>query len=522
MAYSMARSGGRQAIFGEVADNLELRQGSRYDGNMSDSLLDTSLEGLPVFLTGIKGTGMSALAELLAKRGATVSGSDTSEKFYTDEVLKRFHIPYIEQFSADNLPEGTRLVVYSAAYNPNENPELVRARELGIPVLAYTDALGLLSRLSDSSGIAGVHGKTTTTALVGTILKSLRFPASVLAGSAVSTFGDSSTLVQGEKYFVAETCEYRRNFLAFHPTRIVITSVEPDHLDYFHDFEDILQAFVSYGELLPRGGELVYCADDGGAREVARRLLASRPDVHPVPYGESCEGAFQIVEIATEPGRSRFRLAGFSREFSVRIPGRHTVLNAAAAIALAVLLVEKERGAVTSEDLAAISTGVESFAGSRRRSEIVGEEHGILFMDDYGHHPTAIRTTLEGLRQFYPNRRLIVDFMSHTYSRTEALLEEFAGAFGAADLVILHKIYASAREKSGRVSGEDLFRRTAALHPNVRYFDEVMEAFDFCRGELKEGDLFITMGAGNNWVLVRALRDAFAGGNGFGARGGPA
>ena len=480
---------------------------------MPDSPLYTSLEGLPVFLTGIKGTGMSALAELLAKRGALVSGSDTSEKFYTDEVLKRYHIPFAERFAADNIPDGTRLVVYSAAYNPDENPELLRARELGIPVLVYTDALGLLSQLADSSGISGVHGKTTTTALVGTILKSLRFPASVLVGSAVSTFEDSSTLVQGEKYFVAETCEYRRHFLSFHPTRIVVTSVEPDHLDYFRDYEDILDAFVAYGERLPRGGELVYCADDRGACEVARRLLERRPDVHAVPYGTEAEGVFRITDIVTEPGHSRFRLAGFSRDFALRIPGRHTVLDAVAAIALAVLLVEKERGAVTAADVDAIAAGVEAFAGSRRRCEIVGETRGVLFMDDYAHHPTAIRTTLEGLRGFYPGRRLVVDFMSHTYSRTEALLEELSESFGAADMVILHKIYASAREKSGHVTGEDLFRRTAAHHASVHYFNEVMDAFDFCRDALTSGDLFLTMGAGNNWVLGRALHDALAGNN---------
>ncbi len=483
-------------------------------GPMSDSPMSGSLAGVPVYMTGIKGSGMAALAELLTKRGAVVSGSDVSEKFYTDEILRRYHIPFVERFAAENVPAHARVVIHSAAYNPEENPELLRARELGIPVLVYTEALGLLSKLADSSGISGVNGKTTTTAMAGAILKALRFPVSVLAGSAVSSFEDSSTLVLGEKYFVAETCEYRRHFLSFHPSRIVVTNVERDHLDYFKDLEDIYDAFVEYAGRLPRGGELIYCVDDPGAREVARRALEARPDLSAVPYGRSADGAFRIVEEGIEPGMSFFRLAGISPAFKLRVPGRHNVLNAVAAIALAVHLAEKERGAVTADDMAGIAAGVEAFAGSRRRSEIIGEAGGVLFFDDYGHHPTAIRSTLSGLREFYPGRRIVVDFMSHTYSRTGALIGEFASSFSDADVVILHKIYASARERSGSVSGEDLFRLTAERHPDVRYVEEPMDAFELCRSLLRPGDLFITMGAGNNWPLAHALHAAYAAGEG--------
>ncbi len=450
---------------------------------------------------------MAALAELLHNRGARLTGSDVPEKFYTDAILMRLGIPYAEEFAAEHVNEAVNLVIHSAAYDRSSNPELVRAQELGIPILSYPEALGMLSRLSDSSGIAGVHGKTTTTAIVGSLLMRLGLPASVLVGSAVSSFGDASTVVLGSKYFVAETCEYRRHFLNFDPSRVLLTSVEADHLDYFRDAADVQSAFESYVEKIHPGGALIYCADDEGASRVAEALSRKRNDVQLIPYGTRAEGRFAVTSVEELEGRSRFRLAGWAqRTLEVKIPGRHVVLDAAGGVALCVQLIEAEKGSAPSpEDWAAMAEGLAGFAGSRRRSEIVGEVGGVLLMDDYGHHPTAIRTTIEGLRSFYPRRRIIVDFMSHTYSRTKALLGEFAACFESADVVILHKIYASARERSGTISGRDLYDATAKHHRNVHYFEEVDEALPFCRELLEPGDLFITMGAGNNWTLSHSL-----------------
>lgn len=474
---------------------------------MSDIIVNSSLQGVFIHLTGIKGTGMAALAELLHNRGARLTGSDVPEKFYTDAILMRLGIPFTEEFAAENIDPAVRLVIHSAAYDRSSNPELIRAKELGIPILSYPKALGMLSRLSDSSGIAGVHGKTTTTAIVGSLLMRVGLPVSVLVGSAVSSFGDASTVVLGTKYFVAETCEYRRHFLNFDPTRILLTSVEADHLDYFRDAADIQSAFESYVERIHPGGALVYCADDGGASRVADALSRRRSDVESIPYGTEAEGRFAVTSVEELEGRSRFRLAGWpDRRLELKVPGRHLVLDAAGAVALCVLLIEAEKGSAPEPaDWDAIAEGLVSFAGSRRRSEIVGEAGGVLLMDDYGHHPTAIRTTIEGLRSFYPRRRIIVDFMSHTYSRTKALLSDFAACFEGADVVILHKIYASARERSGDISGRDLYDATRQRHPNVHYFEEVDDALPFCRDLLEPGDLFITMGAGNNWTLSHAL-----------------
>ncbi len=468
--------------------------------------LPGSLLDFRVHMVGIKGTGMAALAEILTARGARVSGSDTAEKFYTDEVLRRLWIPFAEGFREDNLPPDTQLVIHSAAYRKDENPELISAVRRGVPLVIYPEALGLLSSRCDSSGISGVHGKSTTTAMCGAIIKEWGLPATVLVGAEVPAFGGRSTIVQGDRFLVAETCEYRRHFLNFRPSRIVITSVEPDHLDYFRDLEDMLSAFEAYGLLLPQGGTLIYCHDDAGAREAAARIGSRRSDVVMAPYGRTAPGPLRITREESGEGRSSFSLAGMQARFTLKVPGAHNVLNAAAAVGLCARLWAGARGEGTQPDLDGVSRALAGFTGSRRRSEIVGEVDGILVMDDYGHHPTAIHKTLEGLRSFFPGRRLMVDFMSHTYSRTQALLREFGTCFASADLVILHRIYASAREKNeAGISGRDLFNEVSRHHPRAEYFEEPLDAMPFLASELKRGDIFITMGAGDNWKLGREL-----------------
>lgn len=480
---------------------------------MASRDLPDQLSGSKLHLVGIKGTGMCALAELLHRSGARVTGSDTADRFYTDAILAELGIPYAEGFAAENLPPDADLVVHSAAYGPESNPELSRALELGLPVLKYTEALGSYSRRFDSSGIAGVHGKTTTTALAGTLLRAVGLPAQVLAGSAVGDFGGRSTLCLGDRYFVAETCEYRRHFLAFSARRIVLTSVESDHQDYYPTYESIRDAFLEYLLTLPPGGELIYCADDPGAAEAAALLRKRRSDVLFVPYGLSARGPFRILELRSGEERTVMALEGFPGELRLRVPGRHTALNAAAALALTSSLLREEKGdgAWTPDLTESVRGALEAFRGSRRRSEIIGEAAGILVMDDYGHHPTAIRTTLEGLRSFYPRRRLVVSFMSHTYTRTAALLEDFADSLGGADLLILHRIYGSARESySGGVTGRSIYDRASALRGSaaeLRYYEEPLEALEPLLAELRPGDLFLTLGAGDNWKLGAALLD---------------
>jgi UDP-N-acetylmuramate--alanine ligase len=469
-------------------------------------------KGKRVYCIGIKGTGVCAMAELLHNSGLRVSGSDTAEVFYTDAILRELGIPYYESFEPGHIPAGTDLVIHSAAYTFETNPEMAEARRRGLPVLRYSDALGAYSAGFDSSGIAGVHGKTTVTAMTGALIRGTGLPGRVLAGSAVGSFGGRSTLSLGDSYFVAETCEYRRHFLAFHPRRIVLTSVESDHQDFFPSYESIRDAFLEYVRLLPAGGELIYCAGDPGAVETAEILRGERRDPVFIPYGFGAPGPFGIEDFRVSGGRILMRLRGFPGELRLRIPGRHSALNAAAALALVSSLVEREYGGWNEERREGARRALEEFSGSRRRSEILGEAGGILFMDDYGHHPTAIETTLAGLKEFYPGRRLVVSFMSHTYTRTASLLDRFAAAFGRADVLVLHKIYASAREQyRGGVTGRTLFEKIKARKDETYYAEEPLEALEMLKGILRGGDLFLTLGAGDNWKLGGALLEYYRG-----------
>ena len=491
---------------------------------MSETRLPASLRGFRIHLVGAKGTGMAALAEILAAGGAALSGSDVADHFYTDEILADIGVAMAEGFDPAHLGAGVDLVIHSAAYARDRNPELLEAARRGIPILVYPEALGELSRRFDSSGIAGVHGKTTTTALAGSLVAALGLPATVLAGSAVSSFGGRSTKILGDRYFVAETCEYRRHFLHFSPRRVILTSVEPDHQDYYPAYGDILAAFVEYGRLLPSGGELIYCADDPGAVEAAGAISSGRPDIVLVPYGEKAQGRYRLLSYVTGEGRAVFRLAGLPGDFELRVPGRHLALDASAALALAISLLGAERAGPAAspagasagyepspEELAALRGALASFSGSKRRSEILGEAGGVLFMDDYGHHPTALRETIRGIKAFWPGRRLVVDFMSHTYSRTKALFGDFVESLDGADSLVLHKIYASAREEPDpALSGRSLYeaaraRRLASGAGPTAYYEEPLDALEPLAASLRPGDLFLTMGAGDNWKLGLAL-----------------
>lgn len=457
-------------------------------------------------MVGIKGTGMAAFAEILSGAGAVLTGSDVPEQFYTDEILKKLNIVPFTSFEASHITGDLDYVIHSSAYKKEENPELLEAKKLGIPVLLYTEALGAYSRNSFSCAVSGVHGKTSTTGLAGTVLKSLGIPFSVLAGSRINSFNDSCTLTCGHKYFVAETCEYQKHFLSFHPEKIILTSVESDHQDFYPNYESILSAFMQFIELLPDMGEVIYCADDPGASETVKLIYTSRPDLVYTPYGEKATGEFKIKIQGIENERQVFTLEGFPGPFKLRVPGRHNIKNAAAAIALAVSLVQKEKGQVTLEDIGRIRMGLEAFTGAKRRCEILGEAGGVLFMDDYGHHPTAIKTTLAGLREFYPERRLIVDFMSHTYSRTAALLDEFASSFDDADILVLHPIYGSAREVyTGGVNGYTLYEKCAGRYKNVFYAETFQEGEEIIQNNLSPGDLVLTLGAGDNWKVGKNL-----------------
>lgn len=493
---------------------------------MSELKLPESIKGVHIHFVGIKGTGMAALVEILHRRGAVITGSDVSERFYTDEIIEKLGLKALP-FSKKNITDKVQYVVYSSAYKLDKNPDLIAASEKNIPCLLYTQALGSYSERSYSAGICGVHGKTSTTGLTGTILKELDLPAQVLAGSVINSFGNNCTYTSPDcdtaerTYFVAETCEYQRHFMSFCPQKIILTSVEPDHQDYYPTYEDIRNAFVDYICKLPENGQLIYCADDKGAVETAEIARHKRPDIQLIPYGENAAGDYHLEFGKVEDEKNKFKINLFKDcELYLSVPGKHEVLDAVAATAMACELLTTD-GKNPSDYMENIKKGLAAFSGGKRRSEIIGKAFtndgtSVVIIDDYGHHPTAVQTTLNGFRDFYKGRKIIVDFMSHTYSRTQALLKEFASSFGAADMVILHKIYSSARENPAdfEITGNTLFEETKKHHSCVNYFSEILDAKNFVLSELNnsldkskypDGFLFVTMGAGNNWILGQEI-----------------
>jgi len=479
-------------------------------------LWSESLEGLPIHLVGAKGTGVSALAELLVRSGARVVGSDIDEEFYTDAILAQIGV-VVRPFHAESLDADTALLIRSAAYDES-NPVVFEAMRRDLPILSYPEALGALSRRYDSSAVAGVHGKTTTTAIAGTLLKALKLPATVLVGSAVSSFDNRSTWNGGERFFVAETCEYRRHFLLFHPRRIVLTSIESDHQDYYPDLDSIIGSFTDFLLTLPPGGELIYCADDSGAIRAVELVSRERSDIVLTPYGRKADGPWGLVFGSPSAGENRFRVRAIDADFHLALPGRHLALDAVAALALTASLIREMKsdseGSPNEMNAELAAATLAGFRGSRRRSETMGNAKGVLVMDDYAHHPTAISATLRGIREFYPDRRLVVDFMPHTYSRTAKLFQEFTHCFADAEVLLLHPIYASAREIDHRdISGRRLFEHIRQRRPSklTLYYETMDDAAAALMNTLRPGDLFLTLGAGNNRSLgIRMLRELAA------------
>ena len=470
---------------------------------MTMQLRSGLLKGVRLYMVGIKGTGMAALAELFAGAGAEISGSDLSEEFYTDAILRKNAIPCHQGFDAANLPENPDLVIYSSAYDPATHPELLKARSLGYKSLNYSTALAQYAHSLPFAAVAGVHGKTSTTSMLALLVKKLGLNGQVLAGSALSNLGGSSTYNGGNDFFVAETCEYRRHFLKFSPHYLLITNVEADHLDYFKDEDDIRSAFEELLGQLPHDGTLLYCFDDPGARRVA----ANRPEIRQISYGFNASGDYGISAQGIKDGFQHFTLKGFNISFKLPYPGTHSLLNATAALAL-LACISGHLGDKGFHQQMAVALA--HYSGASRRTEYVADIHGIKIIDDYAHHPTAIQTTLAGYRSFFPERRLVVDFMSHTYSRTFALLKDFASCFHHADILILNDIYASAREDNNEgITGETLYNEARKVHPCVHYIPNFEEAASFARATLAKNDIFVTMGAGDNWKIGRRVVELF-------------
>ena len=457
-----------------------------------------------IFMVGIKGTGMSALAEILVSLGATIEGSDTHEKFYTDELLRTLRIPVYSLDDMNAVQQPYDFVIHSAAYDPYDHKQLYHFRTRSIPLFTYPQILGDISQHTFSVAVAGVHGKTTISGMSATIIQQLSLNGMCIVGSQINSLSNRGTYMNGTKFLIAETCEYRRHFLHFHPNIALVSNIELDHQDYYRDYTDIFSAFCELAQQIRPDGALIYCCDDKGASMLARELGMMRSDVRLIPYGESSKEDFRIANRQTMKSGMRFSVSKWDNVFEIPLPGTHMVLNATAALAVTDTLHAMLYN--TALDVQAAEQAISYYSGAKRRMEIVGAVGGITIIDDYAHHPTAIKATLSALRQSHKYRRIIVDFMSHTYSRTLSLLDEFASSFSDADIVIAHRVYPSAREQTTtKISGKRLAEAIRGNHPHVHYCPYPLQATQFCAELLVSGDLFITLGAGDNWKLGRAV-----------------
>jgi UDP-N-acetylmuramate--alanine ligase len=436
---------------------------------------------------GIGGIGMSGIAEILLNLGMKVSGSDLRRGPVTDR-LARMGATIYEGHQASNVAGATVVVASSAV--PATNPEVVEAHDRKIPVIQRAEMLAELMRLKYSIAIAGMHGKTTTTSMVASVLAAGGLDPTVVVGGRVDSLGSNAKL-GSSRYMVVEADESDRSFLKLSPILAVVTNLDREHMDCYRDMADVEEAFLAFMDKVPFYGAVTACVDNPLLRKILPR--AGR---RVFTYGVADEADYRLEFLdsgqgSLSPAESCFahfqvRTAGeLLGPFELHVPGRHNVLNATAAVAIAHQL-EVSAGQ--------IAEGLRRFSGVDRRFQWRGQAGGVTVVDDYGHHPTEIRATLAAAREC-GHRRIHVVFQPHRYSRTLDLLEEFRGAFTDADSVIVLPIYAASEDPIPGVTAERFAQRIKG--PQVQFAPDFASAVAAVAAQAKEGDLILTLGAGN-------------------------
>jgi len=451
-----------------------------------------------IYLIGIKGVGMTMLAQFLAEKGNKVMGSDISDIFLTDKVLKKEKIKVLSPFRTENIPDSLDLIIYSSAYCAENNVEMSyiknnSGRFKNVRILSYAAALGEV--FNDYYGIAvcGSHGKTTTSAWLGYVLDRAGKSPSVLVGSRVPQFKGSSLLGKS-KYFVAEVDEYQNKLKYFQPQGVVLNNIEFDHPDFFKDQADYTKVFSDFIKKIPVSGWLVINNRDEEIKKIKKHCRAQVLAYDISRDGENVATVNYLAHnLRTEKEYQIFSVNNFG-EFKISLWGEHNIYNALAVIASARAL---------KVSISDIKKHLASFTGTERRGQILGEYMGALIIDDYGHHPTEIKTTLAGLRSRYPQKNIVTVFHPHTYTRTRALFKDFISSFSASDELIVLDIYGSAREKQGGVSSHELttaikkYNIKNKLRQSVYYIPTLDETAQFLKKSLKKDDLLLLMGAGD-------------------------
>ncbi|MFA6048206.1 MAG: UDP-N-acetylmuramate--L-alanine ligase [Parcubacteria group bacterium] len=460
-----------------------------------------------VYVIGIKGSGIIGIVEILHSRGIAITGSDTDEKFFTNEILDRLGIPYFEKFDPRNIPDDADLIIYSTAYNENNNAEFRAARESGRPMASYPEILAGLFNAKYGIAVSGTHGKTTTSAWLANTLKEVGIDPTAIIGSKVINWGGNALAGNGE-YFVAETDEYQGKLDLYDPKSAILTSCDFDHPDFFENFEKYKETFVSFVKKIPKTGLLAVWGDS-----VDTLAIAENAKCRILSYGFSEENDIMIEmvdtkiqeEIAEKLDVEREKFQTFKvfhdkqelGKFEIRLFGRHNVLNAAAVITVCYFL---------NLDMEKVREAMKNFRGTSRRFELIGERNGAILIDDYGHHPEEIKATLKAAREVYPEKNIWAVFHPHTFTRTKALLSEFSQSFGDADKVVVLDIYGSAREEQGGVHSTELVELINKFDFNkAQYIPTIKEAVKALRDEIGAQDVVISIGAGNVWEVVDKL-----------------
>lgn len=446
--------------------------------------------GNRVHIIGIGGAGMSAIATLLLERGYRVSGSDQSESPSTQMLRERGAQVFIGH-RAESVGEVDNVFISSAI--KADNVEWLAAQQRGIPISKRAQLLGWLMQGALGVAVAGAHGKTTTTAMIASVLMAAGRDPSFIVGGTIAGLNTPAHAGRGRE-FVIEADEYDRTFLGLTPRVAAVTNVEHDHPDCYPTFESMLQAFRAFVGLLPEDGLLVVCGEDAGARG----LVEFRGSRDVVTYGFGRDVTWRATDVqANNVGGSDCVVSrdGATRGLlRLRLPGRHNVLNALAAIAATDYL------GVTFEEARA---ALVEFQGVGRRFEMRGEACGVAVIDDYGHHPTEIRATLAAARMSYPDRAIWAVWQPHTFSRTKLLMDEFVGSFADADHVIVTEVYASRESDSLGVNAAHVVARMQ--HRDARHAATLGDAVTLLANRLKAGDIVITLSAGDATLISERL-----------------
>ena len=448
-----------------------------------------------IHFVGIGGIGMSGIAELLLNLGYRVSGSDVKPSDITDR-LKTLGGTLFKGHAAENI-KGADVVVVSSAIDP-ENPEIQAAGQASIPVIPRAEMLAELMRLKYSIAIAGAHGKTSTTSIVASVLAEGGLDPTVVIGGKLKSIGSNAVLGEGD-FIVAEADESDGSFLNFSPTIAVVTNIDKEHLDFYADLDAIKSVFLNFLDRIPFYGLAVLCLDNEPIQDLIPRMKKRY-----TTYGMTSQADFQIRDVEFGQQKSRFDIYHRGNKMgmiNLNLPGIHNVYNATASIAVGVEL---------NIAFDQIKRALETVEGVQRRLEIKGESNGVTVIDDYGHHPTEIKVTLETIEENWQNRRKVVVFQPHRYSRTRALFDEFSRAFYQSDVLVVLPIYAASEKRIEGVTSQNLCEEIKAHgHKEVIHADGFKAALSHLKQTLQPGDVLLTLGAGDVYKVGEEVLKKF-------------